>query len=498
MSSLRERLLRHKKPEAAGASGAPSGKESPQADERVTASEWDVIQGELYESEWGSFVLRRVVYEAGKRHGRYEIDDLRGQAGLLKLLMSDSEVRQAVETNGIRHDQLLFLDTETTGLGLGAGNVPFMIGIGYYTDIGFQVEQMLIRHPGEEHAMLCYLQQKLAKHPYLVSYNGKTFDWPIIKNRYVMNRLKAEHEPLEHLDFLYPSRSLWRNTLPSCRLGKVEEARLQVFREDDVPGSLAPELYFRYLAERDPAVLQGVFVHNELDLLSLAGLAIHFVNLLQGRVPLHELRSYGFEEVYRFGLWLDKNGLSERAEQVLDLMAYELLETEAGDGEEDELVAEDTGCLLPLAQYYKGRERYALACRLWKRYIALKGEKPTCSLEPYVELAMYYEHKEKCYESAIDYAEQALNKVWQRSTLKRSTRGKGPSAGRRASQETKDESADLEKRLERLKRKQLAGLGRNGPRKNRASVTDKQPPSLTSRNLLRKASSDEQLSFTIE
>src|SRR5690606_31514066 len=128
-----------------------------------------------------------------------------------------------------------------------------------YEADGFTVEQMFIRNPSEEAAMLHELRGKLEERDVLISYNGKCFDWPIIKNRYILNRVKDTGEDPYHLDFLYPSRSLWRNTLPSCRLSSVERERLGLSRIGDVPGALAPALYFQYLAEGDPVILEGVF-----------------------------------------------------------------------------------------------------------------------------------------------------------------------------------------------------------------------------------------------
>src|SRR5690606_34269891 len=119
-------------------------------------------------------------------------------------------------------EKLLFFDTETTGLGLGAGNVPFMLGFGYFERQTFVVEQCLIRHPGEEPAMLEYFAGRLARCTHIVSYNGRSFDWPVLKNRYVLNRLDFPESHLRHIDFLYPSRSLWKRVLPSCSLSVVE------------------------------------------------------------------------------------------------------------------------------------------------------------------------------------------------------------------------------------------------------------------------------------
>ncbi|AFC30034.1 hypothetical protein PM3016_3179 [Paenibacillus mucilaginosus 3016] len=341
--------------------------------------EWHVIGAGMARAEWGEFVLRRRTYSGEDMHGTSELGALAGRARALAALLTEGpwsrgaasepvdRPEDGAEPEGLRrgrseekqgtpsgesadplpsdpvygrqtdewHQQFLFLDTETTGLGHGAGNVPFMIGIGFYEGDSFVVEQMLIRHPGEEAAMLGYLQEKLRTRPILISYNGKSFDWPIVRNRYIMNRLRMDQEPAAHLDFLYPSRRLWKHTLPSCRLGLVEELRLGVRRDGDVPGAMAPVLYFRYLAEKDPLVLQGVFLHNELDVLSLAGLAVLFARLLEGSLSWKDVRAYGTEEWFRLGLWLEKAGLAERADEALLALADELLAGGSAGGEAD-------------------------------------------------------------------------------------------------------------------------------------------------------------------
>ncbi|SCW60106.1 hypothetical protein SAMN04487970_101922 [Paenibacillus tianmuensis] len=471
MSSLKERLLRHKKSiagtqerEEEVKARMPAGDEPPGPAEEGQAThggsrpesaaeidEWMVVGAAMEHTEWGDFVIRRRTYEAGFRHGEHELGRLSSCAEELFALLEPTAGKAAANRSAAPfHERLLFLDTETTGLGHGAGNVPFMVGVGFYQGDQYHIEQMLIRHPGEESAMLAYLEQKLAAHPVLISYNGKSFDWPILKNRYIMNRMELVAELSGHIDFLHPSRSLWKHTLPSCRLGKVEEERLGVRREEDVPGSLAPTLYFQYLAQRDPSVLEGVFVHNELDVLSLAGLAVHFACLLNGSYDWSHARLFGLEECFRLGLWLDKIGRSGMADTVMNALTEELLAA-------DELASEEP-CLLPLAQFCKRRGRYTQACSLWSRYIALKGGRATASLEPYIELSMYYEHKEKQWERALDYAQEALDHLWRRDALKRSGERKSNalSGNRSREKEEREEDAEavsLRKRIERLRRK---------------------------------------------
>ncbi|UQZ81640.1 hypothetical protein SK3146_00796 [Paenibacillus konkukensis] len=451
MSSLREKLLRHKKPGGTGAASAePEGAAAAaavvsEAKPAADGSEWAEIGAHLEHNERGSFVLRRVAYEGSYSHGRYRLNELQGQSDYLMSILLPGDV-EAVQS-GLSYEQLLYLDTETTGLGIGAGNVPFMIGIGFYEGQRLVVEQMFIRNPGEELAMLHHLEGRLKRHPYLVSYNGKTFDWPLIKNRYILNRMPSEPDIAGHLDFLYPSRSLWRHTLPSCRLGKVEEERLHVTREEDVPGSLAPTLYFQYLAEKDVSVVKGIFVHNELDLLSLAGLSIHFSRVLQGKYALAEME---LEEQYRLGLWFDKLGLETDAEPIFERLRTLLLQPEP-----DEETAE---YLLPLAQVYKQRHRYEEAVRLWSAYVERKGQRGTASTEPYIELSMHYEHREKRLALALEFAEQALGKTRLRQSLLR-PRGQEAAASRGKKALTDEQRkqqavlAGMEKRIERLRRK---------------------------------------------
>ncbi|TDF99578.1 ribonuclease H-like domain-containing protein [Paenibacillus piri] len=472
MSGLRERLLRHKKPAGGGpepgAEPAAAAREDSAAAAPAADAEWAQLGAHMEQGEHGAFVMRRRVYDSAARHGRYALGELIGQSDQLHALLAPPAAKKGAaagrgsaaepgrgmggrQSDGrLPHDRLLYLDTETTGLGVGAGNVPFMIGIGFYERGQLVVEQMFIRHPGEELAMLHYLQRKLEEHPVLVSYNGKSFDWPIIKNRYILNRMPSEPEIDGHLDFLYPSRSLWKHTLPSCRLGKVEEERLHVVREHDVPGSLAPALYFQYLAERDVSIVQGIFEHNELDILSLAGLSIHFAGTLNGQSRIEEME---LEELYRLGLWLDKLDRGELAARAL-----ELLEQRLAGGMESEAAA---GYMLPLAQVYKQQRRFADACRLWTLYTERKGERSVVSLEPFIELSMHYEHREKQLGRALHYAEWALQHARQRQSLRRSY---GLDGVRRhgghveaAADETKarqhEEIAALEKRAERLRRK---------------------------------------------
>jgi uncharacterized protein YprB with RNaseH-like and TPR domain len=442
MSSLKERLGRLKKTADTAVESVAAA--VPETEIETLGASWERLGAKMHHNDWGQFIIRRLRYPFDHVHGKYRLGELCGEAGPLSALGAVVKKRGSRKGSGrnssaaadsrtavtqtlppVSHERLLFLDTETTGLGVGAGNVAFMIGIGYYDPDAFVVEQLFIRNPAEEAAMLHHLRERLADRDMLVSYNGKCFDWPVIKNRYILNRQKEGATDPVHFDFLYPSRSLWRNTLPSCRLSAVERERLGLSRIDDVPGSLAPALYFQYLAEGDPTLVSGVFEHNEKDVLTLACLAVHLTRLMGGTVSRERMEP---EELFRLALWLDKLGFSEEADEVF----RELLSLESEQAAD---------YLLPAADFYKSQGRFGTAVSLWERAIERKRRSRIAPLTPYVELAMYYEHQQKDYDRALLYAEQAFEKARGRISA---VRKEGSGA---------EELEAIRKRVERLRTK---------------------------------------------
>lgn len=393
------------------------------------------------------FLIRERRYALEQAHGDHRLGELPGRTGLFSA-MTIGGGSGGADSLPVDVETLLFIDTETTGLGVGAGNVPFMIGIGFYDADTFVVQQLFIRNPAEERAMLAYLGEVLDRRHRLVTYNGKCFDWPLVKNRYILNRLRLRNEEPEHFDLLYPSRSLWRNTLPSCRLSIVEKSRLGLSRHDDVPGSMAPELYFLFLAERNPAVLAGVFEHNEKDVLTLAALSVHLAKLLEGTIPLESLDD---EELYRMGAWMEKLGLEAKAREAIDLLA------------ERPTVAHSPHALL-CAAFYKRRQRYDRAVPLWRELAFAPGSSSgLASLEPLIELAMHYEHRERNAAEALRLAELALQRASQRVSLSR-----GDPKARAACEQ-------LKQRIARLRKKAASAAEPAADRKAKPPRRGKQP-----------------------
>jgi hypothetical protein len=175
-------------------------------------------------------------------------------------------------------EDLVFLDTETTGLSGGTGTYAFMVGLGRFHPEGFRVAQLFMRDPGEEPSLLSGLEALLNPGGALVTFNGKAFDLPLLNTRFVAGPGTAGPgtSPLvgrTHVDLLPLARRLWRDRLESRALGYLETHVLGAVRAaDDVEGWRIPELYFDYLRTGDARPLRDVFYHNAMDLLALAGL----------------------------------------------------------------------------------------------------------------------------------------------------------------------------------------------------------------------------------
>src|SRR6266480_4646842 len=174
-------------------------------------------------------------------------------------------------------EKWLFLDTETTGLAGGTGTYAFLVGLAWWDAGGLQVEQFFMRDFAEEHSLLLELSHRIAERPVLVTFNGKSFDWPLLENRFTMTRSIAVPKLAAHLDLLHPARALWKLRLGSVRLGELERhvidaPRLGWHRENDVASALIPQYYFDYLRGGPAEPLAGVVRHNQMDLRGLAAL----------------------------------------------------------------------------------------------------------------------------------------------------------------------------------------------------------------------------------
>ncbi len=222
--------------------------------------------GEEAENEHGRYWRRLLRYPLPFRHGQAPLEAaLRLDGARLSQLAKD-EAFAATEPGSC-----LFFDTETTGLSGGAGTVVFNIGLGWFEEGAFVVEQTFLRDFGEEKAMLHGFQQRLAERPLPVSYVGKSFDRHRIAARLLVHKMPAPIQTGRHLDLYYLARRAYGKALPNCRLRTVEEERLGLSRRDDLPGSEAPVAFLQWLRDGSGPV-DRVLEHNRLDVLSVAAL----------------------------------------------------------------------------------------------------------------------------------------------------------------------------------------------------------------------------------
>lgn len=233
--------------------------------------------------------------------------------------------------HGILARDILFLDTETTGLSRGVGTLAFLVGVGFLTENGFALEQYLMRDYDEEPFVLAHVLRNLSARSVLVTYNGTTFDMPLLINRLVMNRIQAPEQMPFHIDLLHVARRVYKLRLQRCSLSTLESEVFGIQRVDDLPGAQVPERYFRYLATRDEALLTDILDHNRQDILSMGRLLNELSDL-----HLRPLSARHHAEIYSLGRVFERRGESGRARQCYravnnsqfaDLAAVRIAET---------------------------------------------------------------------------------------------------------------------------------------------------------------------------
>ncbi|KQQ69925.1 exonuclease [Xanthomonas sp. Leaf131] len=170
---------------------------------------------------------------------------------------------------------LLFFDTETTGLAGGTGTRAFMIGVAdWHIDdahgSGLRVRQLMMSTMAAESAMLDLFRSWLSPQTVLSSYNGRCYDAPLLKTRYRLARRGDPISALDHVDLLFPTRRRYRGTWENCKLATIERQLLRVVREDDLPGSEAPAAWLSYLRGGSARNLRRVAEHNHQDVVTLS------------------------------------------------------------------------------------------------------------------------------------------------------------------------------------------------------------------------------------
>jgi uncharacterized protein YprB with RNaseH-like and TPR domain len=297
LEALRERVARVNQRFAAKHAAQPGAGEPREPD----------IAGHTVETSWGAHFERETVYPAHRRHGNADIGALAELPATLLEAISEGAVPAAAPF------EWAFLDTETTGLAGGTGTCAFLVGVGQITREGFRVRQFFMRDYCEEPSVLAALAEFLAQFRVLITYNGRSFDQPLLETRYRLHRARPPFARLaHHVDLLHGARRLWKLRYESCRLVDLEAQVLGYERQGDVPGALIPHLYFEYLRTRRAHRLAPVFEHNALDILTLACLTgIVPRAFRKDGAPEHGLELLGVAR------WLKQSGELDEARELL-------------------------------------------------------------------------------------------------------------------------------------------------------------------------------------
>lgn len=391
--------------------------EMPPAVDIPFAERWSAMQAKPYFWDDEYVMIREVRYPIGQQHGAYAFAQLH-------------EVISAWEASGRQHplsaagrraEDLLFFDTETTGLSGGAGNTVFLLGYSRIEGDSVVVRQHFLPSPHAEATLYHSFLEQAHLSSHLVTFNGKSFDWPQVRTRHTLVRDQVPALPtFGHLDLLHGARRLWKEELESCRLAIIEQEKLGVRREDDLPGYLAPIRYFDFLHAKDPEVIEGVLRHNEGDVLSLITLYIHISRLLleQGEVAASP------EECFEIARWYEALGEKEAAMHAYHRVA-------ASDH------AWSVRAKLAIGLLHKKEKQWQQALEIWESCMDTTGYVPE---EVYIEAAKVCEHQLKDWEKALYYTRRAYEQWKIRGSVLR--------------RKSKAEAQAYQKRLERLEAKE--------------------------------------------
>ena len=344
--------------------------------QHLAARQWHTV-GELCEPDPG---VLRLLLPAGPRR-------------------TPRESKRAVEC-ATDPSQWLFLDTETTGLAGGTGTYAFLVGLAWWDAGGLLVEQLFMRDHGEEHSLLLEIAQRLRERPVLVTFNGKSFDWPLLETRFRMTRTIEPPSLAAHLDLLHPARQIWRLQLGSVRLSELERRvlggdALGWSRHDDIDSSRIPEFYFDYLRGGPAAPLAGVFRHNRMDLRGLAALAGRVFRTLSASDTAAETPHTSLE-LYGVSRLLDRRGERGRARILYERALSAGLPAPIDHSARHEL-----------ARLARRERDFTRAAGLWNEL----AQGATPSFEACEQLAIHYERRASDPAEAVRVARNALAKL---------------------------------------------------------------------------------------
>jgi uncharacterized protein YprB with RNaseH-like and TPR domain len=335
------------------------------------------------ETPYGNIYIIEKAFDINHLHGKYPLECLLNYKpeALLKTC--------GINSPSVSLEDILFLDTETTGLSHGVSTYVFLTGMGYFKDNYFILKQYFMRGIGDELPLLYDLKDFMKEFKCLVTFNGKAFDMNILKSRFLVNRITDFKLFDNHVDLLYPTRMIWREVYENCRLSTMEKRVLGLFRQDDIPGEMIPGEYYKYINYGNTDNIKKIINHNELDILSMVTLMYIVNRYLEKPTTAPE----NIKEVFNLGRMFKKKKYYRKAvlcfSKCLNSSSFSI----------------NYNSLLELSLIYKKAFDYKNAVRIWEIMI---NDVKRPSLFPFLELAKYYEHKHKNCSLALNYVDKAI------------------------------------------------------------------------------------------
>ena len=344
-----------------------------------------LVKGDVVSTPEGETFQVKNYFSSDFRYGEMTLGDILNISTSPAHLLSRDERLKELDLQ-----KTLFLDTETTGLTGGTGTFAFMVGLGFFQGDGFLIQQLFMRDYSEERASLSILKNLLESFEFLITFNGKYFDIPLLETRFILTRMASKIREMPNFDLLYPARKIWKGAYENCRLVTLESRLLGMERENDVPSEWIPYLYFDYLKTGDAQRIYQVFYHNQMDILSMVALAgrIHLIY----HNPQAALPRKGIEHFALGRLFWD-HGHLEKAITCFEIALKRC---------DDELAWE---VMKWLSRAFKKDGDQEKARSLWEEMLTWPYKKDTF---PYVELAKYHEHRLKDWDRAMTFVDQAL------------------------------------------------------------------------------------------
>jgi len=359
------------------------------------------LGGRRVSTPFGDCMVIDRRYESDRWHGGVQIGDCE-LADFASLTILDP----GLATAWGQTPRTVFIDLETTGLSGGAGTVAFLVGCGYFDVGAFQVRQFLLTSHSGERALLAAVAEFFEGADLIVTYNGKTFDVPVMETRWLFHRMDPPLDGVPHFDMLHSARRLWRNDERGCRLSTLERTLFDVRRLGDVPGMEIPSRFFRFVRSGDPCPLEPVLEHNRIDLVSLAAVTARATKLArEGHDACRDCA-----EALALGRVFDKVQLTARAEACFRRAAETSDHAVRGEA------------LYRLAVRLRRDRRFEEAAGLWQELLTLTeppamrrgvlGELREVAIEA---LAIHHEHRTRDFAGARELALAALDEGGRRA-----------------------------------------------------------------------------------